>query len=62
MKADIYINNLPETISRKYIVIRRCDDDGMVSLWYYGQYSDKDKALEVALEIRNGFVVEAVNE
>mgnify|MGYP006992212061 CR=1 FL=1 len=61
MKADIYINNLPETISRKYIVVRRCDDDGKVSLWYYGQYSDRDKALDVALEIGNGFVVEVVD-
>ena len=60
MKADIYINNLPETISRKYIVIRRCDDDGKVSLWYYGQYSDMDMALDIALEIGNGFVVEVV--
>ncbi len=59
MKADIYVKNLPETISGEYIVIRRCDDDGKVSLWYYGQYSDRDKALEVALEIGNGFVVEA---
>ena len=61
MKAEIKINNLPNRIVCRYMVVRRCDEDG-VSLWYYGQYNKKEKAEEVALEIRNGFVVEAVNE
>lgn len=58
MRVEIKINNLPDKIVCKYVVVRRCDEDG-VSLWYYGQYNKKEKAEEVALEIGNGFVVEA---
>lgn len=58
MKAEIKINNLEE-IRHKYIVVRRIDD---ATLWYWGQYDDENSATAAAIEIRNGFVVEAVND
>lgn len=58
MKAEIKINNMPDKIICRYVVVRRCDEDGL-SLWYYGQYNKEEQAEEVALEIGNGFVVEA---
>lgn len=61
MKAEIKINNLPNNITYPYMVVRRCDDEDVVSLWYYGQYSSLHKANEVAIEIRNGFVVEVID-
>lgn len=59
------INNLPTDIDRsenvgKYIVVRRCEDEDQVSLWYYGIYSEKQNAMNVAQEIGNGFVVKIV--
>lgn len=59
------INNLPPDIDRienagKFIVVRRCEDEDEISLWYYGIYSEKKKAMEVAQAIRNGFVVKIV--
>ena len=59
------INNLPTDIDRaenvgKYIVVRRCEDEDQVSLWYYGIYDEKKKAMEVARAIRSGFVVKIV--
>lgn len=59
------INNLPTDIDRaenvgKYIVVRRCEDEDQVSLWYYGIYDERKKAMEVAQAIRNGFVVKIV--
>ena len=61
MRVEIKINNLPDKIVRRYVVVRRCDDEDVVSLWYYGQYSSLHKANEVAVEIGNGFVVEAID-
>ena len=61
MKAEIKINNLPDKIVCRYMVVRRCDDGGVVSLWYYGQYKTLKQANEVAVEIGNGFVVEVVD-
>lgn len=55
MKAEIKINNLPEEIRHKYIVVRRMED---ASLWYWGAYDDENSATAVAVEIGNGFVVE----
>ena len=59
MKAEIRINNMPNKIVCRYVVVRRCDDEDVVSLWYYGQYKTLKQANEVAVEIRNGFVVMA---
>ena len=59
MKAEIKINNMPDKIVCRYVVVRRCDDEDVVSLWYYGQYKTLKQANEVAVEIRNGFVVMA---
>jgi len=61
MKAEIRINNLPDKIVRRYVVVRRCDDEDVVSLWYYGQYKALKQANAVAVEIRNGFVVEVID-
>ena len=59
------INNLPPDIDRaenvgEYIVVRRCEDEDEVSLWYYGIYAEKQNAMNVAQEIGNGFVVKIV--
>ena len=59
MRVEIKINNLPNKITYPYMVVRRCDDEDVVSLWYYGQYKALKEANEVAVEIGNGFVVEA---
>ena len=59
MNAEIKINNMPDKIGRRYVVVRRCDDEDVVSLWYYGQYKTLKQANEVAVEIGNGFVVMA---
>ena len=56
MKAEVKINNMPRTMNEKYIVARR--DEHTARLWYYGNYDTEERALEVALEIRNGIVVE----
>ena len=55
IRVNITINNLPEEITREYVVVRR-DDDG--SLWYWGQYDDYAEASYAAVAIGNGFVVE----
>ena len=62
MKAEIKINNLPDRIVCRYMVVRRCDDEDVVSLWYYGQYKALKQANEVAVEIGNGFVVEVEHD
>ena len=57
------INNCPDNFGkdyrmdykRKYLVVRRDEHDA--SLWYYGTYDNKERAQEVALEIRNGIVL-----
>lgn len=59
MKAEIKINNMPNKIVYRYVVVRRCDDEDVVSLWYYGQYKALKQANAVAVEIGNGFVVMA---
>ena len=35
MRVEIKINNLPDKIVCPYMVVRRCDDEDVVSLWYY---------------------------
>ena len=59
MKCEIQINNMPKAIVLPYVVARRCDDDDVVSIWYYGQYKTLKQANDVAIEIGNGFVVKA---
>ena len=60
--ADIC--NLPrdfgDSDKDKYIVVRRCEDDDEVSLWYYGVYETKQRANEVAAEIGNGVVLRTI--
>jgi len=53
----IQVNNAPE-IKAPYVVVRRGNDG---SLWYYGQYKDKDLAAQIAVDIGNGFVAEGTN-
>lgn len=54
------INNLPDLGGMSgWLVVRRCDDnDGGVSLWYYGLYYDKESAEMAVSEIGNGLIVE----
>ncbi len=58
------IRNLPrdfgDSDKDKYIVARRCEDEDEVSLWYYGIYETKQRANEVAAEIRNGVVLRVI--
>lgn len=53
----ISVKNTP-AIDKPYVVVRRAEDG---SLWYFGQYDDKNKAAQVAVEIGNGFVAEEQN-
>lgn len=55
MKVEVRINNMPEEIRHKYIVVRRIED---ASLWYWGAYDDENSATAAAVAIGNGFVVE----
>lgn len=52
-KMKISVFNVPELV-KDWIVIRRADD---CSLWYHGQYDDRERALRVAKEV-NGFISE----
>lgn len=61
MKITAIINNVPKSVqSGKYdgwfMVVRRDEDNA--SLWYYGIYEDDQKAVDVAVEIGNGIVVQ----
>ena len=58
MNAEIKINNMPEEIRYKYIVVRRIED---ATLWYWGTYDDENSATAAAVAIGNGFVVEAID-
>ena len=57
------VNNCPDNFGkdyrseykRNYLVARRDEND--VTLWYYGIYDMKERAYEVAREIRNGIVL-----
>lgn len=54
--ADIL--NMPQEIykDKGYIVARLVD----ARLWYYGIYDTKDRAVQVAIEIGNGLILERV--
>lgn len=58
MKVIIEIKNTPMTFKGRFVVARRAED---ATLWYYGSYDTVERAVEVAEELGNGFVVE-VNE
>lgn len=60
MKVEIMVNNIQEKITMPYVVVRRCDDDDVVSLWYYGQYKTLKQANQIAVVIGNGFVVKTL--
>ena len=57
MKVELKINNASKIVY-PYIVARRAEDG---SVWYWGQYKDRAEADKWAVEIRNGFVVEAID-
>lgn len=50
------INNMPKELHYPYLIVRHVEDE----LWYYGNDPDYQKASDIALEIRNGFVLEVV--
>ena len=54
VKASIEIVNAPEKLHR-YTVVRRADDG---KLWYYGTYSDKNRAEQACAELGNGVLIE----
>lgn len=65
MRITAIINNVPKSVqSGKYdgwfMVARR--DESNASLWYYGVYEDDQQAVDVAVEIGNGIVVQIGGE
>lgn len=50
------INNVPNSRTTHGYMVARRNEDG--NLWYYGVYSLKESAEEVAKEIGNGIVLE----
>ena len=61
MRITAIINNVPKDVQNgKYdgwfMVVRR--DENNASLWYYGIYEDDQKAMDVAVKIGNGIVVQ----
>lgn len=52
------IKNIADYVKNKcgYIVARRAEEDA--KLWFYGIYSTEERAREVAIEIKNGVVLE----
>lgn len=52
VKAHIY--NLPKDIDYPFIIVRHIEDE----LWYYGMDDDFQRASDVALSLKNGFVFE----
>ena len=55
MKLMVNVNNLPSCDLDKYTVVRYADG----GLWYYGTYSNRERAEEVADELGNGLVIES---
>ena len=53
--ADIN-NIINQPNAQGYLVVRR--DEITARLWYYGFYTDKDRANRAALEIGNGLILE----
>ena len=53
-KAEIH-NSPDKRMDHGFMVVRRAEDG---KLWYYGTYSVRDFAEEVANEIGNGIVLE----
>lgn len=49
-----HIFNAPKQITHgAYMVVRNIDAE----LWYYGEYEDEEKAIEVARKLDNGLVL-----
>lgn len=48
------VNFSDYALKRKYIVARCAEAE----LWFYGAWDDKQKAIDVAIEIGNGVVLE----
>lgn len=57
MKVELNIKNTSKIVY-PYIVARRAEDG---SVWCWGQYRDREEADKWAVEIGNGFVVEAID-
>lgn len=45
-----------------YLVARQDITVGHPELWYYGCFKEKERAEEAAVEIRNGVVLEVIDE
>ena len=57
--AKVAINNLPDKpLKTGYMVVRYVD----LLLWYYGIYDSYARALSVATELGNGFVIGIENK
>ena len=59
IKVNVEIHNMPEDVTEDYVVVRRAED---YSFWFYGEYETKERAIEVARELSNGFVIERAVE
>ena len=62
MKTNVTadIRNMPTKpiTENGYIVARQDITAGSADLWYWGFYTDKDRAEQAAVEIRNGVILE----
>ena len=58
IKCTATIRNMPYKKKKGFLVARREITVGNVDLWFYGLYDTLTKANEVAVEIRNGIVLE----
>lgn len=57
------VNNEPKEVKNDkncWVVARR--DDYTAQLWYYGAYDTEKQAVDIALELDNGVVLERIEE
>lgn len=64
IKANVTIFNAPskEFPPGGYVVARQDITCGKPQLWYYGCFKERERAEKVAVEIRNGVVLEVDNK
>jgi hypothetical protein len=58
--AEIF--NMPYELKKGWLVARLDITLMKPQLWYYGLYDDKDRAEQVAYELRNGVVFEVTDD
>jgi len=58
--AEIF--NMPHKLKSGWLVARLDITLMKPQLWYYGLYDDKDRAEQVAYELRNGIVLEVTDD